>query len=622
MRIVAPLAGLAGLFPLSLAAQPAPILLDDVVLSADRVETAAARTGSAVSVLTGPEIAAAGSPFLLDAIGQVPGVATSRDGPPGSTSGFSIRGAGQRYVRVLVDGIDIADPTAPQVAASLSGLFAPDFGRIEVLKGSQSALWGGQAVGGVISLNSPRPERDGFSLGVRLEGGSHDTALASYRLGYRGARGEAMLTASGLTSSGFSAAEENDGNDEQDGVDAARLSLTGTFYATETVSLFGTLSRDYERGEFDAFGGPFGDNPDNVSQTRSTGARAGLSVTAGRITHTASLQRFEIDRNIYQFGSPFATEGSRTRLDYLADTRLSDRLALQFGADWTRETLTATSSQSSEVTGVFAQASLDPAPALSLTAALRLDEHSAFGSYPTGRLTAAYLVTPATTLRGSLGTGFRAPSPFELFDPFSGNPDLEPETSLSWDLGVEHRLADGRGRLSASVFRLEIADLIDYVGVFLPPDFNCTGPCSYVGIPGTSTAEGMELSAELALSRRWQMLAGYTYTDAREADGTRRNRVPRHDVALTLSAAPTERLDVALTARFRGDVVDDSTPLQPGQFDGIGDHTVLDLRLGYDITDQAEVYMRVQNLLDVEYQTSRGYGTSDRAVFAGLAARF
>lgn len=629
MRVIATIAGLAALAPAPLAAQSAgqPILLEDIVLSANRAESDAARTGSAVTVATGAEIAPAGEPFLIESLARLPGLTTQQAGPPGTLSGFAIRGVGQNYVRVLADGIDIADPTGTQVAASLSGLLAPGFGRVEVLRGSQSAIWGGQAVGGVITLSTPPPERDGLTQALRLEGGAYDTALAGYTLGYRGARAEGSLTITGLTSDGFSAAEENDGNTEPDGVKAGRVSLTGTVYATDAVSLFGTLFRQYERGEFDAAGGPDGDDPDNYARTRSTGLLAGVTLDGGGIEHRAGVSRFDIDRESFSFSELYVADGTRTRVDYLGAARISDALSLQVGADWTREETrsatvvgSAAATEASRVGGLFAQATYTPSDALALTAALRGDDHSAFGTYRTARLTAAWLATPDTTLRGSFGTGFRAPSNYELYDPFSGNPDLDPETSVSWDLGVERRFAGGQ--VSASVFRLEIDDLIDYVGVFLPPDFACTGPCSYVQVPGTSTAKGVELAADYALSDRWRLAAAYTYTDATGPDGTRRNRIPRHHLAVTLSGAPTERLDLAVTGRFAGDVIDASAALQPGQFDGIGDHAVVDARLGYDVTDRAQVYLRVENLFDAEYQTARGYGASDRAVYAGLVAQF
>lgn len=622
MRSVLTLGGLLPLALLPLQSFAQPILLEDIVVSANRAESLAARTGSSVSVLTGDEIAASGETFTLGALGRLPGVTTQQNGSVGSVSGFSVRGAGQRYVRVLVDGIDIGDPTGVQVAPSLSGLLAADASRIEVLKGSQSALYGGQTAGGVINITSARPGRDGVSQAARLEGGRYGTANGAYTLGVRTARADGALTLSGLRTDGFSAAEAADGNEEADGYETARVSATGTFYATDALSLFGTLFHQYERGEFDAAGGPGGDDPDNYYRTRSTGALAGVDLRTGRVDNRLSVSRFDIERDSFSFGSLFETEGARSRVEYLGGAAVSPALALQFGADWSREETRFEQTDDSSIAGAFGQATFAPLDALTLTAALRRDEHSEFGGYTTGRLTAAWLVTPDTTLRGSAGAGFRAPSNFELFDPSSGNAGLEPETSVSWDLGVERRFADGRGEVTAAIFRLEIDELIDYVGEFLPPDFACTGPCAYVQVPGASTAKGFELGGSYAVTDRWRVTGAYTYTDAADPDGARRNRIPRHDLSLGVAGRITERIDLGVSGKYAADVVDTSTGLAPGQFDGVGDYTVVDARLGYRVTESAEAYLRVENLFDEEYQTARGFGTAGRSVFAGVAARF
>lgn len=613
-------AGILALLATSALAQP--IVLEDIIISANRTETLAARTGSSVSVLTGVEVAATGEPFALAALGRLPGVTTQQNGSINSEPGFSVRGAGAQYVRVLVDGIDIADPTGTQIAPSLGGFLTGDTGRIEVLKGSQSALYGGQAVGGVINITAPRPERDGISHAVRLEGGSYGTANGSYALGYRGARADGTLTVSGLRTDGFSAAEEADGNSEADGYETARVSATGTFYATDTVSVFGTLSHQYERGEFDAFGGPGGDDPDAYFRTRTTGALAGIAFAAAGIENRLSLSYIDIDRDSFSFGSLFAPKGDRTRVDYVGTTSVSETISLQFGADWSRERTRFDETDTSSITGLFAQATWAPVSPLTLTAALRQDEHSEFGGYTTGRATAAYAASTATTLRGSIGTGFRAPSNYELFDPFSGNPDLEPETSLSWDLGVAHRFAGERGEVSAAIFHLEIDDLIEYVGAFLPPDFACTGPCQYIRVPGTSTADGFEFGASYAFTERWRVTGAYTYTDAETATGARRSRIPAHEISLGLAGQVTERVDLGVSGKLVADVVDTAVEPAPDQYDGVGDYTLVDARVGYRLTDAAEAYLRVENLFDEEYQTALGYGTSGRAVFAGVSARF
>ncbi|MFO1105322.1 MAG: TonB-dependent receptor [Amaricoccus sp.] len=619
---------LGGLLLAPALASAQAIELPTITVSANREETPLDRTGSDVSVLTGDQIAATGDSFILDSLQRLPGVSANQSGPVGTVSGFALRGFDQNYVRVMVDGIDISDPTGTQVSASLSAFPTGGVGRVEVLKGSQSAIWGGQAVGGVINITSAQPQGPGLSQTLNIEGGSYDTLNGSYSVGYVADRWEGSVTAIGYQSDGFSAADEKDGNTEKDGSVMSRVSASGTFHATDTVDLFGTLFHQYERADFDDFGGPGGDNPDDFARVKQTGGLAGISFQTGAVENRLAVSRLDTERESYSFGQLYSVSGTRDRIEYLGSATVSPQLGLQVGADWTREETTfpvfptGERSDASEITGIFGQATWTPVDALILTAALRNDNSSAFGSYPTGRLTAAWLVTPDTTLRGSVGTGFRAPSNYELYDPFSGNPDLEPETSVSYDIGITQSFAEGRGQASATLFQLEVDNLIEYVGEFLPPDFFCSGPCRYEQVDGTSTSKGLELAASWAFNDDWSLQGAYTYTDARNPDGSRRDRIPMHDLSLTLLGNFAERWSLAVTGQYAGGVVDNSTSLQPGQFDGIGDYTLLGGRIGYQVTEQAQLYLRVENLFDTEYQTARGFGTSGRALYAGLAATF
>ena len=622
---------LAGLLGLAAAAPAAgqPIELPDIVISANRTPTAAEATGATVSVLTEPSLAADGRPLAIEQIATLPGVSVQQNGPAGTVSGFTLRGAPQQYVRVLVDGIEISDPTAPQVTPSLSGLLTDDISRIEVLQGSQSALYGGQAVAGVIDITSPRPTENGIENRLLLEGGAYSSFRGRYALSGRSDRGDFALTIARLQSDGFSAAEEADGNTEDDGYATTRLSASGTFYATDTVSLFGTAFWQTEDGDFDgtdfATGQPI-DAPNTYDGT-NWGARAGIDFLAldGRLQNRLAVSYFDIDRTNSTYDpaatrSDYETDGYRTRLEYLGKANLTDSLALQFGADWTREVSRSTyastgfvsdsASMSNEDTGVFAQADWSPVEALTVNAAIRQDEHSEFGGHTTGRLTAAYLLPSDTILRASLGTGFRAPSNYELFDAYSGNPDLDPETSQSADIGVEQRFAGDRGKVSATWFWLKIDDLIDY-------DYTTN---RYIQIDGTADSQGLELTGAWALTDALTLSGNYTYTDARLPDGRPRNRVPRHEVNLALDGDATDRLGLGLGLRYVADYVDDSGQFATNGFES--SFLVANARVSWAVTDQAQLYVRAENLFDQQYQTARGYGTSDRAFYFGVTGTF
>jgi vitamin B12 transporter len=614
------LPALVFLVPVLASAQP--IRLDDIVVSANRTPTEAARTGSQVSVLTAADLAATGATFVSDALARLPGFHFQQSGGPGQQSGFAIRGVPQGYVRIIVDGIEVSDPSAPGAApASLSGLTIADIDRIEVLRGSQSALYGGQAVGGVISITTTRATRDGYTVSARAEAGSYGTAAGSLSLASRGERGDFALTLQGYRTDGFSAADENDGNTEDDGYSSTRLTASGSFQATDALRLFGSAFAQDEDGDYDGFPPPAFTlaDTDDTFELRSYGARAGAELTAGSLTHTVSAAWFDTDRKFYApDGSlSFGGEGDRAALEYLGTLDISPDIGLQFGADYARDRATYQTSDVSAddwIGGVYALGSWSPAETVTLTAALRHDRHSEFGGETTGRVTAAWSLRPGTILRASAGTGFRAPSLDELYGPFGSNPDLTPETSVSYDLGIEQALPGGRGSISAAVFRLEIDDLITY-------DFACTvSPfgCYDQVTDGKARSEGVELAARFALTDRLTLSAAYTYTDSQQPNDvggtTRRSRVPRNDLNLALDGNLTDALSFGVSLRRVTGTVESGTPLD--------DYTLVDARIGYALDDRASVYLRAENLFDEQYQTARGYGTADRSFYFGIASSF
>ncbi len=585
-----------------------PITTEDVVVVANRTPTEAAKVGSSVSVIGQSELAEAG-PFLLGALARVPGLAISQTGGPGASSGFAIRGMNQNYVVVRVDGIEVGDPSAPQVTASLSDLLASDVAEVEVLKGAQSALYGGRAAGGVIDITTARPDVPGVETRVAVEGGSFGTKRGAVTIAGRGQRGDFALSFGRVVSDGFSAAEEADGNTEADGYRTSRLSASGNFALTERVTLSAAGFWQDSFIAFDEFGGPGGDGTpgDDFAVATSRGLRLGARID-GATSHEMAVSHYRIDRDSYFNGFPFSPVGERTKLEYQGEASLSPTLGLVWGADWTRETSRSnfSAAQAASIAGAFAQFAYAPSETLTVTAALRHDRQSEFGGYTSGRLTAAHALDPDTLLRAAIGTGFRPPSINELtYGPNGAN--LTPETSVSADLGIERRV--GTGTITATAFYVATDEEIIF-------DFTANAPFGdYIQVPGTTRRQGLELGYSADLTPRLRFDAAYTYTDTETEAGGRVPRVPRHDMSLALGYQATPRLDVSVTARRVMDTVD--------IFDAVlDDYTLVGARLSYAITDAVAVTLRAENLLDEQYQTADGYSTADRSAYLGLEARF
>ncbi len=371
-----------------------------------------------------------------------------------------------------------------------------------------------------------------------------------------------------------------------------------------------SLDADYE---YDGLVPPtwsLSDTPDSGT-TKQHAGRVGteFSLFDGAFQNTFAIQGMEVKRDTYYSGARTGWyDGDRIKGEYKGVLTFNDKLSLLAGAEWEEtgaETSSNTARQTADVTGTYAQLMMEPVPGLVLTGGGRIDDHSAFGQFDTYRLTAAYLVPgTATKLRASRGTGFRAPSLFELYAPFYGNPNLTPEESESWDAGVEQGLFGDRLRLSATYFELDTDNMISY------------DPMTYVSIniPGVTERSGVELTATAIVSQGLTVTASYTYVDSDTPDGQQLVRVPKHSAVLSVDAKPLDKVSLNVTAKFVTDLVDvpQTNPVD------LDDYVLVSAKLGYEFTPGWVAYVRGENLLDEDYQTTLGYGPAGLSVYGGL----
>jgi vitamin B12 transporter len=592
-------------------AQETAMNLDPVTVNASRIPSDPSRTGASLTVLTAEDLAAFGTRPLGETLRSIPGVHFARSGPPGSLNTLVIRGSSQKYMLIRIDGVNISDPAASQVEPLVQHVLTSDIERIEVLRGSQSSLYGGQAVAGVIEITTKAAAREGTEVKAAVEGGSFDTVHGSVSASHRGDSSSLFASVEHLNSGGFSAADEDAGNTEEDGYENTTATVRGSLDLTPSLTLKGLVRHTEFSNEFDGFTFGVGptDAPDEETEGSSTQAMAGLtaSMLEGRQVHDLQVTYFEMDRET-KGSFPATFLGDRIEVDYVGNQQLSDELVMLFGANGYEESVDNGSGLKEESTiyGGFLQAELEPAEALFVSATGRVDEHSEFGTEATWRSTAALQVLEDSRLRGSVGTGFRAPSLYELFDATYGNPDLQPETSFSWDAGVDHDWGDGRWSASVTYFDLTLEDKIDFLF-----------PAGFTTIEGESQTNGIEASFRGELVEGVTLAASYTWTEeAVDADGDPLLRVPEHDLAVSLIYAG-EAWTASTTATYIAGVEDlDYAGLVPTS--ELPSYWVVNGYLSYEVTPAVKVHLRLENLLDEEYQEVRGYGTADRSAYAGL----
>ncbi len=605
-------------------AQSSTTALEGITIeSANRTPTDAAKVGSSVEVLTASDLQAQGRIYLKDYLEQLPGVSFTQNGPPGSTSGIRIRGATAEYVKVYIDGIDISDTAAPKTTVAFENLLVGDIERIEVLKGSQSTLYGGNAVGGVITVQTKRAAQ-GVTSSATVEAGAYNTQRAAASVGYGASAGDIRFTVQGVRSDGFSAADEKNGNREADGYRNLTVSGNGEYRLSNDVKVFfamRSVDADVKFDGFDPNTFALADgNPANRTITSQRAGRVGTEVKLfdGAFVNTFAIQGLENRRK--NFGDfPGFFNGDRVKAEYQGVAKLSDQISVLAGADYEDNGATTSAApglrRQQDLTGVFGQASFDPIKGLTLTAGARHDQQSTFGDFDTYRLTAAYtFAETGSKLRTSYGTGFRVPSLFELFDPTLGNAKLTPEQSRSFDVGVDQQFLNGKLTLSATYFKLDTDNEIQ---------FRFTNPNQFIGnyfnVAGTTQREGVELGGRAIISPMFAVSASYTYTDARKDDGTRVVRVPRNAITLGADAVFFDKVKANVTARIALDTTDTNFDIFPSKDVPLQDYVLLNAKLSYDLKPGVTAYVRGDNLLNQQYQTVLGYGTSHLAVYGGVS---
>lgn len=624
------------------------INLEQIVVTPNRTPTEESKVGSTVNVVTKEQIERESRPVIIDYLNQIPGISLASQGGLGKETSLSIRGADKKYVKTLFNGIDISDTTATQVQTSYEHILADGITGIEVLKGSQSILYGSDAVAGVINISTlPDPDQIGLTQRMLIEGGSNETARGAYALTNVTDRSRFSMNLGGLYSGGISAAlvngnpliDSNSSSLEDDFYQNVTGSFAGEFQLSDNFSVFGSGFIVKSKGDFDASGLPPTDNTLNTGRFDQHAGRVGfnLDLLDGRFRNTVAVQLAEIDREVAS-SSVFENDagelersdfegrfqGRRSKLDYQGAFDISDRLMLQFGGDieeqraWITNNFGTNTDDRASIAGLWTQLVAEPADNLTLSAGVRHDEHSEFGGFTSYRGTAAYLFEQTgTKLRASIGTGFRAPSLYELnyvsFDPTIPLPDLDPEESLSWDIGIDQYFMGGNARASLTYFQLDTDNLIDY-------DFvNDT----YIQFPGTTRRNGIEAEIAYAVNGWLEVGGSYTYTHTEQEDGERRPRIPEHMFGLSASAEPWERWTISASAKIALDTIDLVSP-SFGTFDRVplDDYVLVNAKIGYKPTENTELYLRAENILDQEYQTVYGYGTPGFSVFAGFRAKF
>lgn len=595
----------------------------DIFVTATRLPEIGEAQTSAISTLTAEDLERRQIVFVGDALATLPGVTMSQNGALGGQASIRIRGAASQQTLFLVDGVPVNDASAPGGGYDVSTLDAADIEKIEVLRGPHSTLWGSDAIGGVVAVTTRRAGK-GITGNAFAEGGSFGTLRTGGGIAYGGERVDARISANAITTDGISRAAVGT---EDDPYNAGTVNGRVGIDVTEAlrVEAFGRYTRS--KTDYDGYGPPFfafGDT-DNYSRTHDTqgGVLARYNMFGGKLENVVIASRDDIDREAFSNSIQSSRAGAtRDTLRYQGTWRVSDLASFAFGAEREETEIKVESpgpfgsinEGSSQIDSLFALGEWAPIESLTLTAGVRYDDHDQFGDVTTSRLGASWQPVDALGVRGSWGQGFKAPTIYQLtaffFPATAPNTALKPEEADGWDAAVFTDLLDGKLHAELGYFSIDTKNMIDF-----DPFANTYGNIA------KAKSEGVEFSLSYAINDALTLAGNYTYTDAtNEVTGAKLIRIPENAAYAEIDWKVTKKLNLTLTGRYNSSEDD----VDPDTFLGTTNKSwsTFDLAARYAVSDKLEVYGRVENLTDEDYQDVAGYGEPGTAVYGGVRVRF
>jgi len=607
-----------------------PPLQYEVVVTATRLETPAKEIASSVTVISKEDLERMKKTTVLEALQEVLGVTILQNGPAGGSASVLLRGANSEHTLVMMDGVELNDPISPSRSYDLAHLLVENIERIEILRGPQSTLYGSDAMGGVVNIITRKGQgKPRFHLSTY--GGSYGTFAGTAGISGSVDKIHYSLGASRFQTDGFSAASTSyEGNEEKDGY--RNLTLSGRFGYRPLDNLgFDFIVRTINtETDIDYSGGANGDDPNNIQNydTLFLKGQVRALLLKNRWEQKLSLSLVDYDRkyenspdDVYPYSENIEYKSKLWKLDWQHNLFLHETNTLTFGIDYQHEQgeseyhsdgiwgpfSSLFPLKRSYITGFFLQDQIRVASQFFATVGVRRDRHSQFGIATTFRIAPAYFIEQTgTKLKATYGTGFKAPSLFQLYDSFYGYEDLEPEKSTGWDLGFEQQILQGKILLSATYFSNQYENLINW------------SDQGYMNIR-KAESKGAELLVQVRLFGNILFNATYTRTEAKDkvTDAWLLRR-PKDKFSAILNYSFLKKGNINLSFIYIGETDDMDFSTWPYTPETLPGYALFNTAVSFNIASNLQIFCRLDNIFNKAYEMIKGYGTPGFSVYGGV----
>ena len=579
--------------------------IENITIRSTRIPAGAKDIGSSLYIISEDQIKARGFKDAVDAISSAIGVTSKHDGSVGGVGTIRIRGASSSQTLVLVDGVPVNDSSSPAGGYNFEYLNTSNIQSIEVLKGSQSTLWGSDAIGGVINIYTKQPESTSF--GASAEIGSFGLKRGSADINFAGSNSRFRVSTSKTSVDGISKADEKDGNSEDDGFESESYSMSGSI-DLDSLILKGSLSYMESQVEYDSYGFATGvqDGDERSNTDEFIGSiSAFFDLFDDKLQNSIFISQSDINRDYYSNGSfSFGAEGKRELIRYQGNIEVNEFNKIAFGLESEESKVDV---DESTIDGSFLLYEFRPNSKIIISTGIRNDDHEGFGSKTTRRISGTFKPSDNLIIRSSWGEGFKVPTIFQstyfCCGATSANSSIRPETSTSYDFGFELFFNEMNSNFSITYFDQDINDQINF-------SFGVGG---YENIDKVNS-EGFEIALDYQISKLMSFYLNYSYIDSVDGNGSSLFYVAKDSGEAGLIYEPNNSFSGSIIARYNGS--------ESSSYGKIDSWIRFDVNGSYKLSGTNELYFRIENLLDEEYQQIFGYGTPERSGFIGLRSKF
>ena len=579
-------------------------VLDQITVSANKISTPISQTGTNISIISKDTISKSTGNFFSEVIENSPGLTVYQSGPIGTVTNIYTRGFGNKYSKIYYNGIEMSDITAPQVTPEVRGITSNNLNKIEILQGSQSALYGSEAIGGTYFLESGKIGQSGDETNIGFEYGSYNTRKFNFSTGREYENGFISLSYSNYQTDGFTALEKNIANPEDDGFSSSEILINSETDLKNGTKLKFNILNILNKGDYD---NSFGGTPIEKDVTgyyydqNLRGFNSSVEISSNSVLHKLSLNSLGSNRTEYSPFGNYDYYGTRTNLDYQAqfDPNFGN-IILGVGAVSDIADIDEKKKDVSTIS-IFSSILTKPTDNSTFDITIRLDNHSKFGNKTTGRVAATYNPSQNLTLKIGGGTGFRAPSLYELHTQWGGNINLKPENSTNVDAGLNYVLENSGLEIQANVFNTEVKDEIIY-----------SFSDGYSQSENSTKRQGLSLGLDYKISDLSKLNLSYATTT--DEKGNNVSRIPKNSISLNGQTILFGKLSMSGNLKIVRDLEESGEKM--------ADYNLLNSKLNYQLTDKTQLTLSAENLLDENYETAKGYSTSERAFYLGYNAKF